>query len=83
MQDLLGRPSTLDIQILVIYTHMAQSTADGRSGSTTECRIGNPATGDEAREYRMLALEAVLGATESQGIPRDRLVKIGMEGVER
>lgn len=62
---------------------MAQSFAGEPSGSNTECNIGKPATGDEAREYWVLALEAVLDTTGSQGIFGNRPVTTRKVGVER
>lgn len=62
---------------------MAQSTAGGPAVSITDCRIDEPATGDEARGYWSLALEAVLGATEPREILGDRPVGTRKPDVEQ
>lgn len=61
---------------------MAQLTEGRPSVPITECRISKPATGDETRGYWILALEAVLGATESLEIFGDRPVKTRKQDVE-
>jgi hypothetical protein len=62
---------------------MAQSIADGPSVWITECRIGEPAQDDGARGYWILALEAVLGATESRGVLGERPMRTRKQDVDR